>query len=107
VSFSIKPGAEVHNLHRDMLAAWPVIARVFNLFGFDATVTEVTDTIDRPYVSGHKADPVTATDWRTWANDKGDQMAMSLKDRIAREIERDCPNVKAAAKETHIHTELR
>jgi len=80
------------SVERELFTQWPVIARVFWLFGYDAVVLD--------------SEP-DSTKWRTWANDRGDQMAMNLKDRIAQEIERDCPNIRAEAKETHIHTELR
>jgi hypothetical protein len=90
-----------------MVAAIHPIARVFWLFGYDATITEANDTIERSWDSKHKRNPVEALDWRTWYNGEGGQMPASLKERIAEEIERECPKVKAVAKKTHIHTELR
>lgn len=104
---SVKAGVVIRDVDPEFFECWPKIARVFALFGHDATITEVTDTISREYPSYHKTRPVKAADWRTWTTPiSGVQLDASIKERICEAIEAECPGVQAIAKRTHIHTEL-
>jgi len=103
VTLSLKPGVEISDLDLLMVDAIPKIVRVFDAFGYRATITSGRDgehMVGSLHYSGR------ALDWRTWADDHGTQIRASIKEKICEEIVRECPRLQAIPEATHIHTEL-
>jgi hypothetical protein len=85
-----------------MVDAIPRICRVFEAFGYNSTITSGRDG---EHMTGSLHYQGKALDWRTWANDQGEQIRDSVKDAICNEIMRECPGIQAIPEATHIHTE--
>jgi hypothetical protein len=103
MTLSIKPGVELSDLDLTMADAIPLIARVFDAFGYKATITSARDG---KHMTGSLHYEGKALDWRTWSDDHGTQMRDGIKKQICDEIMRDCPWIQAIPEATHIHTEF-
>lgn len=87
-----------------MLDAVPRIARVFDAFGYQATITSGRDG---DHMEGSLHYVGRALDWRTWADDHGTQIRASIKEKIVDEIQREIgPRFDVVPEATHIHVEL-
>ena len=104
MTFSVKPGVEITGLHLRMLDALPKIARVFEAFGYDTTVTSGRDG---EHMNGSLHYVGRALDFRTWADSQGTQLQASGKEKICDEILREIGyDFDVIPERTHIHVEL-
>jgi hypothetical protein len=106
VTFSVKPGVDLSDVHPEIVRAWPVIMDTYAAFGID-NVT-LTSGRDGEHMQGsfHYLTPMRANDFRTWADDHGTQLRWSVKERLGRgTTARARPEVYSGARaHAHAHT---
>jgi hypothetical protein len=103
MTFSVKPGVEISDLHLAMVQALPIICDTFQAFGLKTTCTSGRDG---EHMNGSLHYQGRALDFRTWADDQGTQLRASIKEKIAEEIQRELgPRYDVVPEATHIHVE--
>jgi hypothetical protein len=85
MNLSIKEGVRIERLHIAMVEALPIMVQVYASHGYELTITEGNDTINRQHPSLHKANPLRALDLRTWQA-PGVQMDDGVKASLALEL---------------------
>jgi hypothetical protein len=107
VTFSVKPGVDLSDVHPELVRAWPVIMDTYAAFGID-NVT-LTSGRDGEHMQGsfHYLTPMRANDFRTWADDHGTQLRWSVKERLAEELQRELgPRFTVVPERTHMHIQF-
>jgi len=106
VTFSVKPGVDLSDVHPAMVTAWPTIMQVFRRFGSDTTLTSGRDG---KHMDGsfHYTMPMRANDFRTWVDDHGTQMRDITKHAIALDLQSQLgDDYQVIVERTHIHIEF-
>ncbi len=105
MTFSVKPGVDLTDVHPACVTAWPTIMQVFRRHGYTATITSGRDGKHKKG-SFHYTRPMKAQDWRTWADTRGTQMSLEEKHRLADDLREDLgDDFDVVVESTHIHIE--
>jgi len=105
MTFSVKPGVELTEVHPAMVAAWPTIMQVYRRHGYDCTLTSGRDG-SHMHGSLHYAVPMQANDFRTWADSSGRQMRDVEKHALAHDIQAELgEDFQVIVEPTHLHIE--
>jgi hypothetical protein len=105
LTFSVKPGVDLSEVHVELVKAWPVIMKVYEKHGYKTTLTSGRDGKHKEG-SYHYTVPMRANDFRTWRDDSGIQLRHHEKLSLAHDISVALGvYFEVIVEPTHIHIE--
>jgi hypothetical protein len=108
MTFTVKSGVILTEVHPAMVAAWPTIMQVLRRHGLNTTLTSGRDGTHMEG-SYHYHWPLQACDFRTWDPDEppGTQLSQERKEAIAEDLRRELGEpFQVVVERTHLHVEF-